>query len=113
MLDKLNRSKFILLTLLLGFLPACQKQIFNTEILCPDGARILARYSTAEEVRAGIQQSYDDKKKYNTNENYTIIKMPNQRSFKVEKIPPEEMIKCSLRQSLIGVAERSYIRYSR
>lgn len=113
MLDKLNHSKFILLILLLGLLTACQKQIFNTEILCPDGSRILVRYSTEEEVRAGIQKAYNEKKKYGTGEDYTAIKMPNQRSFKVEKIAPEEMIKCSLRQSLIGTAERKYIRYSR
>ena len=109
MLDKLNHSKFILLILLLGLLTACQKQIFNTEILCPDGSRILVRYSTEEEVRAGIQKAYNEKKKYGTGEDYTAIKMPNQRSFKVEKIAPEEMIKCSLRQSLIGNAKRNYI----
>jgi len=113
MSDKLNHSKFILLILLLGFFTACQKPIFNTEILCPDGSRILARYSTEEEVRAGIQKAYNEKKKYGTGEDYTVIRMPHQRSFKVEKIAPEEMIKCSLRQSLIGTAERNYIRYSR
>jgi hypothetical protein len=113
MSGKLNHSKFILLILLLGFFAACQKPIFNTEILCPNGSRILARYSTEEEVRAGIQKAYNEKKKYGTSEDYTVIKMPNQRSFKVEKIAPEEMIKCSLRQSLIGNAEKNYIRYSR
>jgi len=113
MLDKLNHSKFILLILLLGFSTACQKQIFNTEILCPDGSRILVRYSTAEDVRAGIKKAYNEKKKYGTGEDYTAIKMSNQRSFKVEKIAPEEIIKCSLRQSLIGIAEKSYIHYSR
>ncbi|MES2961929.1 MAG: hypothetical protein V4694_06040, partial [Pseudomonadota bacterium] len=107
MSDKLNHSKFILLILLASFLPACQKPIFNTEILCPDGTRILVRYSTEEEVRAGIQKAYNEKKKYGTSESYTAIRMPHQRSFKVEKIAPEEMIKCSLRQSQIGTADRS------
>jgi hypothetical protein len=113
MSDKLNHSKFILLILLLGLFTACQKQIFNTEILCPDGSRILVRYSNAEEVRFGIQKAYNEKKKYGTGEDYTAVKMPHQRSFKVEKIAPEEMIKCSLRQSLIGTVERDYIHYSR
>ena len=111
MSDKLNRSKFILLILLLDFLTACQKPIFNTEILCPDGSRILARYSNEEEVRAGIQKAYNEKKKYGTGENYTVIKLSHQRSFKVAEIAPEEMIKCSLRQNLIGTAEKNYIRY--
>jgi hypothetical protein len=113
MSDNLNHSKFILLILLLGLFTACQKQIFNTEILCPDGSKILVRYSTAEEVRAGIKKAYNEKKKYGTGEDYTAIKMSHQRSFKVEKIAPEEMMKCSLRQSLVGNVEKKYIRYSR
>ena len=113
MSDKLNHSKFILLILLLSCFTACQKPIFNTEILCPDGSRILVRYSTEEEVRAGIQKAYNEKKKYRTSEDYTAIRMPNQRSFKVEKIEPEKMIKCSLRQSLIGTVEKNYISYFR
>jgi len=111
MLDKLNHSKFILLISLMGFFTAPRKQLFHTdtEILCPDGSRILVRYSTEQEVRAGIQRAYNEKKKYGTGEDYTAVKMSNQRSFKIEKIAPEEMIKCSLRQSLIGSAKRNYI----
>ncbi len=64
-----------------------------------------------EELRDAIKQADVDKKNFHTSENFTVVKLPKQRSFRIEKLSPEEAVKCSLRESEMGYADRSYIRY--
>lgn len=64
-----------------------------------------------EEMKAAIIKADLDKKKFRTSETYTVIRLPGNRSFKVEKISPEEMVHCSLKESPIGEADKKYIHY--
>ena len=101
-LGKLDRrNKIIFLSLFLIF--ACTKvnfshkvNFFHTEISCPGKSVILVRYATLEEVRASIIKGIEDKKRFKTTESYTVILVSGNRSTAVN-IPPEEMLKCSLR----------------
>ncbi len=87
-----------------------KKVFFNTEIICPGHEGILVRYARLEEIRVAIIKANEDKKFYHTSENYTVIRLPGNRSFKIDKISPEEMLQCSLRESVRGYADPKYIR---
>jgi hypothetical protein len=83
----------------------------NTEIFCPDGLKILVKFAMLEDVRAAIVLAYEEKRRKGTSERETVFKLSDGRSFRIEKIPPEKMIKCSLRESRVGEAERYYWRH--
>lgn len=109
MLDKLKRNKLLVLMLLPLVLISCgRRHVYNTEILCPNGLRILVRFASLEQVKAGIDKSYNNKKKYGTHENYTIVGFGYQKSFKIEKLPPEEAVKCSLHQMELSPDDKDY-----
>lgn len=111
MSDKSNRSK-ILLLIFLAFTTSCQRQIYNSEVICPfNGAKILVKYARADEMRTAMKRALSDKKKYNTSETYTVIRLPGNRSFKIEKIAPEEIVNCNVVETPIGVKDRDYILY--
>lgn len=115
MLDKLSRNKFFSLLLLISLATSCWKKeiFFNTEILCPDGQKILVKFARLREMQNAIKAAYLEKKKLNTNYKFTIIRLPGNRSFKIEKIPPEDLAKCFLRESKMGVVDKDYINYFR
>ncbi|OFW93948.1 MAG: hypothetical protein A2887_01905 [Alphaproteobacteria bacterium RIFCSPLOWO2_01_FULL_40_26] len=106
MLGKSDRNKSCLFFLLILASCAGKKIFYNTEIICPDGREILVRYARIDEIRAAILKADADKKFYKTSENYTIIRLPENRSFKIEKIAPEIMINCSLRESVMGQVDK-------
>lgn len=109
MLAKLNRNKFLLIFLLIF---CCAKKVYySTEIICPTGTRILVRYARADEVRAAIIKADEEKRIYRTSENYTVIKLPGNRSFRIEKMSPEESIKCSTEENVMGQVDKYYIKY--
>lgn len=83
----------------------------NTEIFCPDGLKVLVKFAKLEDVRAAIILAYEQKKRAGTSERETVFKLLDGRSFRVEKVPPEQMMKCSLKESRIGQAERYYWRH--
>ena len=100
MLDKLNRSKNLLL---LFFLLSCKtttapEVFYHTELNCPDRGIILIRYASQQDVTSAIQYFYDKKKAARSNENYTVISLPGNRSFKIDKVPVEEVMQCKMRQ---------------
>jgi hypothetical protein len=111
MLDKLSRNKILLFLALIFFITSCKEKIFNTEIFCPDGSRILVKFVRLEELRAAIKAAHFEKKKFSTNYKHTVIKLPGQRSFKIEKIPPEELVNCSVRESRMGVIDKGYVHH--
>jgi len=119
MLDKSNRNKFLpklfSLILLFAALFSCSKgkkfYFYNTEVVCPNGMTVLVKYARLEEVRAAIIKADYDKKFYRTSEAYTIVRLPKNRSFRIEKLPPEEAIKCSLREIEREVVDKTYADY--
>lgn len=112
MLDKLSRNKLVLVLLIVFAAISCGKTVYyNTEIICPDGSTILVKYARLEEMKQAIIKADLDKKKFRTSESYTVIRLPGNRSFKIEKIAPEEAIKCSLKQSPMGEVDRQYIHH--
>lgn len=111
MLGKLNRNKIFLFLALIFFTTSCKEKIFNTEIFCPDGSRILVKFVRLEELRDAIKAASSEKNKFNSNYKHTVIKLPGQRSFKIEKIPPEELVKCHVRESRMGVIDKNYVHH--
>jgi hypothetical protein len=103
MSDKLGRkgNKLYLVFLLLF---SCAKSeaekpgVYHTELICEDRDIILIRYSRLEDVRHSIARSYAKKKSLDGSEGYTVISLPGNRSMKIDKLSPEDAIKCNLRE---------------
>lgn len=104
MLDRLSRkhNKLFLLIFLLLF--SCGGEdlekpgVYHTELICEDHDIILIRYSRLEQVRHAIARSYASKKHLEGSEGYTVISLPGNRSMKIDKLIPEDAIKCNLRE---------------
>ncbi len=70
----------------------------DVEIFCPQfGQKILVENASSSEVYEAIQDFMAQKIREKTNENYTILRFRGGASMSIKKIPPEEMLKCSLR----------------
>ena len=82
----------------------------STEIICPDGKRHLIRYAYAKEVKMAIMKDYKRKIRENSNENFTVIRIPNMESFHIHKIPPEKIIQCKVVEDYIAKIYPSYIK---
>ena len=110
---KLLRNKFFLLFVIFVVASSCHKKpaTINTEILCNNTIKILVKFARAHDVADAVRKAYDNKKMKGTSETYTAIKLKDGRSFRVEKIQPEDLIKCVLRESEMGVADRGYVRH--
>jgi hypothetical protein len=112
MLAKSLRNKFYLLLVIFFATTSCERRAtINTEILCNDTIKILVKFVKARDVADAIKKSVDQKKVQGTAETYTPIRLKDGRSFRVEKISPEDLIKCVLRESKMGVADPSYVRH--
>lgn len=106
MLVKLKLNK--LLVVFLIFFVSCKssQQLYNTQISCPNGLRVLVRFTNVFDVRRAIEKAAFDKKKYGTSENYTVVRLPKQRSFKIEKLSPQEALKCALEDFPVRASKR-------
>jgi hypothetical protein len=82
----------------------------STEIICPDGKKYMIRYAYAEEVKMAIMKDYKRKIRENSNENFTVIRIPNMESLYIHKIPPEKMIQCQVVEDYINKIYPSYIK---
>ena len=111
MLDKLGLNKAIQLLIILCFLviSSCSQRLVNTQITCPDGSDILVNSATESDLRQAIKAAYDNKKRYQTSESYTPLRLRDGRSLSIARIPPEEMIRCNLREVPVGAMEMRYI----
>lgn len=102
MLAKLKlHNKFLILIFFLascGALTNAPKVFYHTELNCPTRGVILVRYATIQEVQTALTNFYNQKKANNSKENYTIISLSGNRSFKVDRTPIEEMMECTMRQ---------------
>jgi len=74
-----------------------KKSNIHSEIICPNGRKILVKHENAAETYAGIRKFYDIKMRGHTEESYTVIKYKDGYSVQIKKFPPEEMIKCQVR----------------
>lgn len=100
-----SKSKFakawfclILLTLFSCKSDLDKPGVYHTELICPERGIILIRYSRLEDVRNSIARSYAKKKTLEGSEGYTVISLPGNRSLKIDKLLPEDAIKCNLRE---------------
>ena len=108
-------KKYIFLIFILFF--SCSKNTIEnnrkniaTEIICPDGKRHMIRYTFAKEVKMAIMKDYKRKIRENSNENFTVIRIPNIESFYIQKIPPEKIIECQVVEDYITKIYPSYIK---
>ncbi len=69
----------------------------HTEITCPDRV-ILLKYSSKEEVKKAIRSAVVTKRGLDTGESYTPLKFSKNRSIQIDKMSPEDMMKCSLNE---------------
>ena len=108
-------KKYIFLIFILFF--SCSKNALEnnrkniaTEIICPDGKRYMIRYTYAKEVKMAIMKDYKRKIRENSNENFTVIRIPNIESFYIQKIPPEKIIQCKVVEDYMAKIYPSYIK---
>ncbi len=110
----LTLKKSLFLFFLAGCLFSCssilpKEKLYNTEIECADGFKLLVKFARIEDLRQGIISAYNEKIKNKSNEKYTVVKLKNGESFKIPKIPPEKMLECYLLESEFGVADPKYV----
>lgn len=70
----------------------------------------MVRFARKNEVVLAIQRAAVIKKKDGSNEGYTVIKLRDKRSLKIEKVPPEDSIKCVVREEFYGNFTRGYVK---
>ena len=108
-------KKYIFLIFILFF--SCSKNAIennrrnvSTEIICPDGKRYMIRFTYAHEVKTAIMIDYKRKIRENSNENFTVIRIPNIESFHIHKVPPEKIIECKIVEDYIAKIYPNYIK---
>ena len=111
MSDKLKLSKLALIfsLLIITFSWEVKVMVYNSEIICPNGLRVLVKFARREDVVMAIQKAAFIKKKDSSNEGYTVIRLHDKRSLKIERMPPEESLKCLVRESQLGMFTKSYV----
>lgn len=68
----------------------------------------MVKYVRMIDVSDAIKKFLEVKKRGGTSENYTILRLKDKRSLRIEKIPPEKMMECYLRETEVGIAEGWY-----
>lgn len=68
----------------------------------------MVRFVSLEEMKQAIEFALEDKKKSESNQQNTIIRLAKNRSLKIERLPPEEAIRCALRSFPTQASERDY-----
>ena len=70
----------------------------DVEVFCPaQGRRILIETTNRQEVIKSIQKFIHQKQTQGTAENYTVLRFEDKSSLFIEKIPPEQLINCRIR----------------
>ena len=90
----------LLITFIFLITSSCaQRQYHHTEVICPKlGTRVLVRFSEAKDVKVAIENALKQKIKDGSSEQYTAIILKDGRSMAIKKVPPEEAMKCHLRE---------------
>jgi hypothetical protein len=115
--DQFFLDKIFLLIFAMYFIFSCspsQSQIdrsnISTEIICPDNQRFMIRYAYAKEVEDAIAKDYKRKIREKSNENFTVIRIPNIESFHIHKMSPEKMMVCKIIQNYTKKIYPNYIK---
>ena len=87
-----------------------ERSNISTEIICPENKKFMIRFTYAKEVEEAIKKDYKRKMREKSNENFTVIRIPNIESFHINKIPPEKIIECQVVENYITKMYPSYIK---
>lgn len=112
-LNKLFYNHLIKILFLLFGLCSCSygnKKIYNTEILCPDGSKILVKFVRLQELKKAIEKADLKKRKEEGRDQHSAIILDDGRSFMIEKRKPEYLVRCALRESEFGVHDKDYVK---
>jgi len=115
--EPLFLDKIFLLIFVMYFIFSCspsQSEIsrsnISTEIICAENKRFMIRFAYAKEVKEAIMKDYKRKMSEKSNENFTIIRIPNIESFHIHKMSPEKMMDCQIVQSYTKKIYPNYIK---
>ena len=82
------------------FLAACVKEPnIDTRMTCPDGTTSMILSTRSRDLADAIRHADAIKRRYNTGDKNTVIKLRDKRSFFI-KLSPEEAMKCVLEERL-------------
>jgi len=115
--EPLFLDKIFLLIFVMFFIFSCSpspseisRSNISTEIICPENKRFMIRFAYAKEVKEAIMKDYNRKMSEKSNENFTIIRIPNIESFHIHKMSPEKMMDCQIVQSYTKKIYPNYIK---
>jgi hypothetical protein len=115
MLASLSRKIFLIFGILYIFSACSRNNIeimrhqYATQIICPDGSKFLVRFAYANEVKKAIENDLAKKISNKSNENFTVIRIPNIESFHIKQKSPEQLINCQINQDLYKVLYPNFI----
>ena len=112
MLVRLVLSKLALIILLLA-IASChneKKVVYYTELVC-HSETVLIRFASAKEVKKAVEYALFRKKKFKSNEDFTVMKFSHNRSFVIEHLLPEDAVDCDIRQIPTGLRYKYYEKY--
>lgn len=107
---KLGLGKLLLITLLFSLFSCKKKVVYYTELVCAKET-VLIRFASAKEVKRAVEDALFRKKKFKSNEDFTVMKFSNNRSFVIEHLLPEEAVNCDIRQIPTGLRYKYYEKY--
>ena len=82
----------------------------SSEIICPENKKFMIRFAYAKEVEQAIMNDYNRKMREKSNENFTVIRIPNVESFHIHKMSPEKMMECKIIQNYTKTIYPNYIK---
>jgi len=116
-LEQLFLDKIFLLIFAMFFIFSCsssksevERSNVSTEIICPENKRFMIRFAYAREVKEAIMKDFKRKMREKSNENFTIIRIPNIESFHIHKMSPEKMMDCKIVQNYTKKIYPNYIK---
>ena len=91
-------NKFLIILFLI-LLASCQENRMNsTTASCNNGKIFLIKDMSIEDVKNSLQKAIKEKQEYNFKINYSVISN-GKTSVMINDISPEELNRCSLKQS--------------
>ncbi|MBL6665002.1 MAG: hypothetical protein ISQ34_04070 [Rickettsiales bacterium] len=102
--------KLALGSILLLLFSCKNKTVYYTELVCKDEV-VLIRFASAKDVRKAVEDALFLKKKYRSNEDFTVMRFEGNRSFVIEHLLPEEAVNCDIREIPTGLRYKYYEKY--